>query len=161
MQKRRCQKLASNLLKPSQNSFIHLELSHWKCNGQLSRSCVPNLSCNHFNQWSSSKGKITRTLFCLTTKKQALHYIKQNLQATCLYITVEFALLQSQGGVEVEYLNISELNISMICGGGADAQQNFSQEERMRSQKNESPSISYVYIKNLVLFLIIMVTICS
>jgi len=29
----------------------------------------------------------------------------------------------------------SELNISMICGGGADAEQNFSESERTRSQK--------------------------
>jgi len=35
-------------LKPRQNSFMHLELNHWRCHGQLSRSCVPNLSCNHF-----------------------------------------------------------------------------------------------------------------
>jgi len=33
----------------------------------------------------------------------------------------------------------SELNISMICGAGADAEQNLS--ERTRSQKNKTPSI--------------------
>jgi len=35
--------------------------------------------------------------------KLALPYIKQNLQATCLYNTVEYAILRSQGGVGVEY----------------------------------------------------------
>jgi len=34
-------------------------------------------------------------------------------------------------GVKVE----SELNISMICGGGSDAEQNFSESKWMRSQK--------------------------
>jgi len=48
--------------------------------------------------------------------KQALPYVKQNLHATCLYVTVEFAF---NCGVK------SELNISMICRGGADAEQNF------------------------------------
>jgi len=66
--------------------------------------------------------------------KQALPYIKQNLQATCLYVTVEFTILRSQGRVK--------LNISMICGGGADEEQNFSEEEQKRSQKNKTPSIS-------------------
>jgi len=36
----------------------------------------------------------------------------------------------------------SELNISMICRGGADAEQNFSKSEWMWSQKTETPSIS-------------------
>jgi len=36
----------------------------------------------------------------------------------------------------------SELNISVICGGGADAEQNFLESELMRSQANETPSIS-------------------
>jgi len=35
--------------------------------------------------------------------KQALSYIKQNLQVTCLNDTVELAILQGQGRVEVEY----------------------------------------------------------
>jgi len=30
----------------------------------------------------------------------------------------------------------------MICGGGTDAEQNFSEMERTQSQKNETPSIS-------------------
>jgi len=59
--------------------------------------------------------------------KQALPCIKQNLQATCLYVTVELAILRSQGGVGVEYF--------YDCGGGADAEQNFSEEEQMRSQR--------------------------
>ena len=38
-----------------------------------------------------------------------------------------------------------QLNISMICGGGAHAEQTFSESERTRSQKNETPSISAAY----------------
>jgi len=71
-----CRKEAAKILpelKPWQNSFIHLELSHWICHSQLSRSCVPNVSCNHFNQSCSSKGKITRALFCLM--RQNRHYL--------------------------------------------------------------------------------------
>jgi len=34
----------------------------------------------------------------------------------------------------------------MICGGGADAEQSFSESERMRSQTNETPSISTVHM---------------
>ena len=41
-------------------------------------------------------------------------------------------------GVKAE----SELNMSMMCGRGADAEQNFSESDRTRSQKNETPSIS-------------------
>jgi len=36
----------------------------------------------------------------------------------------------------------SELNISMICGGGADVEQTSSELERTWSQKIETPSIS-------------------
>ena len=61
------------VLKPWQNSFMQLELSHWRCHGQLSRSCVPNLTCNHFNQSCSSKGKITWAHFCLL--RQNRHYL--------------------------------------------------------------------------------------
>jgi len=35
-----------------------------------------------------------------------------------------------------------QLNLFMICGGGADAEQNFSKEERTQNKKNETPSIS-------------------
>ena len=41
----------------------------------------------------------------------------------------------------------SDLNFSMICGGGVDAEQNFSESEQTRSQKNETPSTSGSYIK--------------
>jgi len=66
--------------------------------------------------------------------KQALHYIKQNLQATCLYVTVELAILRSQGSVRIKYFY--DLRRSSGCGaklfgGGADAE-----------SKNETPSIS-------------------
>ena len=71
--KEAAEKLAMPALKPWQNSFMHLELRHWRCHGQLSRSCVPNLSCNHFNQSCSSKGKITRALFCVM--RQNRHYL--------------------------------------------------------------------------------------
>jgi len=64
--------------------------------------------------------------------KLAISY-KQSLQATCLYVTVEFAILRSQSRVGV---------ISMICGGRADAEQNISEEGQMRSPKSETPSIS-------------------
>jgi len=57
--------------------------------------------------------------------KQALPYIKQNLQATCLCVTVEFAVFRSQGGVGVEYFY--DLRRRGGCGaklfgGGADAE---------------------------------------
>jgi len=52
---------------------MHLELSHCRCHSQLSRSCVPNLSCNHLNQSCSSTGKITLALFCLL--RQNRHYL--------------------------------------------------------------------------------------
>ena len=83
--------------------------------------------------------------------KQALRYIKQNLEATCLflYVTVEFAILRSQGGVGVEYFYDFRRRSgcgAKLFGGGADAEQNFLEEERMRSQKNETPSISAVIV---------------
>jgi len=126
-----CRKEAANslpVLKPWQNSFMHLDLSHCRCHGQQSRSCLPNLSCNHFNQSCSSKGKVTRALFCLMRPhetKQALPYIKQNLQATCLYVTVEFAILRSQGRVRIKYfydLRRSSGGGAKLFGGGADAE---------------------------------------
>jgi len=55
--------------------------------------------------------------------KQALPYIKQNHQATCLYVTVEFAILWSQGGVGVEYFYDLQRRSgcrSKLFGGGAD-----------------------------------------
>jgi len=57
--------------------------------------------------------------------KQALPYIKQNLQTTRLYVTVEFAILRSQGRVRVEYFY--DLRRRSGCGtklfgGGADAE---------------------------------------
>jgi len=39
----------------------------------------------------------------------------------------------------------SELNISLIYGGGVVAEQNILEEEWIRSQKNETPSISAGY----------------
>jgi len=89
-----CKQEANNslpALKPWQNSFMHVEMSHCRCHGKLSRSCVPNLSCDHFDQSCSSKGKITRTLFCLMrqnrhyltlswTFKQHAYMLLQNLQ---------------------------------------------------------------------------------
>jgi len=56
-----------------------------------------------------------------------LPYIKQGCQSTCAYVAVVFPILWSQGKVG--------LNFSMICGGGANAEQIFSEEERTRSQK--------------------------
>ena len=57
--------------------------------------------------------------------KQALPYIKQNLQATCLYVTVDLAILWSEGRVGVEYFY--DLRKRSGCGGkhfggGADAE---------------------------------------
>ena len=53
--------------------------------------------------------------------KQALPYIKQNLQATCLYVTVEFAISRSQNGVGVEYfydlLRRSGCGAKLLRGG--------------------------------------------
>ena len=54
-------------------------------------------------------------------------------QATFLYVATEFAIC----GVKAE----SELNIFLICGRGADAEQNFLESERSGSQKDETPSI--------------------
>jgi len=55
--------------------------------------------------------------------KQALPYNKQNLQATCLYVTVEFAILRSQGGVEYIYdLRRRSGCGAKLFGGGADAE---------------------------------------
>jgi len=66
--------------------------------------------------------------------KRALTYIKQNLQATCLYVTEEFAILLSQGGVGDEYFY--DLWRRSVCGaklfgGGEDTE-----------SKNETPSLS-------------------
>ena len=122
------------VLKQWQNSFMHLKLRHWRCHGLLSRSCVLNLSCNHFNQSCSSKGKITRALFCLMWQNRHYLTLKQNLQATCWYVIVEFTILQSQGGVGAEYF--CDLRRRSRCGA------KFLKEERTWSQKNETPSIS-------------------
>ena len=41
-----------------QNFHIHTPLlSSYRCHGQLSKTCVPNLSCDYFNQSCSAKGK--------------------------------------------------------------------------------------------------------
>jgi len=56
-------------------------------------------------------------------------------QATCLYVTIAFAILRSQGGVGVEYFYDLRRR----------AEQNSFESERTRSQKNETPSISDVY----------------
>jgi len=58
--------------------------------------------------------------------KQALPYIKQNLPATCMYVTVEYTILQSQGGVEVEYFydlrRMSGCRVKLLRGGaGAES----------------------------------------
>jgi len=63
--------------------------------------------------------------------KQALPYIMQNLPATCLYVTVEFAILRSQGGVGVEY--VYDLQKRSRCR--ADAQQKFWRRSRCRVKK--------------------------
>jgi len=57
--------------------------------------------------------------------KQALPYIKQNLQATCLYVTVNIAILRSQGRVGVEYfydLRRRSGYREKLFGGEADAE---------------------------------------
>jgi len=51
--------------------------------------------------------------------------LKQNCQTTCIYVTVIFC------GVKAE----SDLNFSMIGGGGADAEQDFLGSERTRRKK--------------------------
>jgi len=133
MQKRRCHKLAST---ETMTKFIHasrtepLDMSR---STDVFRTCrVPNLSCNHFNQSCSSKGKITRALFCLM--RQNRHY----LTLSRIFKQHACVLLQNLQFCGVK----AELNISMICGGGADAEQNFLEEEQTWSQKNETPSIS-------------------
>ena len=69
--------------------------------------------------------------------KQALPYIKQDLQATCLYVAVEFAILRSQGRVGVEYFyNLRRRSGcgAKLFGAGADVE-----------SKNKTPSISGTY----------------
>jgi len=41
----------------------------WRCHGQLSRTCVPNLSCDYFNR-VQLKAKSPQQLFCLTRKNR-------------------------------------------------------------------------------------------
>jgi len=48
-------------LKPWQPSPC-MGLSCYRCHGQLSRTCVPNLSVDYFNQSCSAEGKITLTV---------------------------------------------------------------------------------------------------
>jgi len=52
-------------------------LSCYRCHVQLSRTCVPNLSCDYFNQSCSAEGKITPKLFCP---------MRQNWQSTKMYV---------------------------------------------------------------------------
>ena len=138
LQFHQCRKEAAKslpVLKPWQNSFMHLELSHWRCHGQISRSCVPNLSCNHFNQSCSSKGKITRTLFCLMRQNGLYLTLSRTFkQHACMLLkNLQFCWVKAE----------SEMNIFMICGGGVYAEQNFLEEERTRSQKMRlHPSLS-------------------
>ena len=104
----RCGKEAANslpVLKPWQNSFKQLELSHCRCHSQLSRSSILNLSCNHFNQSCSSEGKITRALFCFIIKN--CQYLTSRTFKQHAYILLHILLFC---GVKVE----TELNISTI-----------------------------------------------
>ena len=55
-------------LKPLQHLYMDVGLSSYRCHGQLSRTCVPNLSCDYFSQSCSAKG------ICLM--RQNRHYTK-------------------------------------------------------------------------------------
>ena len=108
---------------------MYLELSHSRCHGHISRLCVLSLSCDHFNQSYSSKGKITRALCCLM--RQNRHYLtlsktfKQH--AYMLLKNLQFC------GVRVEYfydLRRSGYGAKRF-GLGVDTE-----------SKNETPSIS-------------------
>jgi len=134
-----CRKEAAKslpVLKPWQNSFMRLELSHWRCHSQLSRSCVPNFL---FIQRQNNSSTILPHEI-----KLALPYIKQNLQATCLYVTVEFAILWSQGRVRVEYFY--DLQRRNGCGaklsrGEADA------ESKKWSDSYRLGPVNYAYMQ--------------
>jgi len=80
-----CRQEAANsmpALKSWQHSSMHPQLSHYcRRHGQLSRLCVPNVSCDHFKQSSSSNGngKITQAIFRLMRQNiSILPYSKQN-----------------------------------------------------------------------------------
>ena len=45
-------------LKPLQHLSRHVRLRCYKCHGQLNRTCVPSLSCDHCSQLCSPNGKI-------------------------------------------------------------------------------------------------------
>jgi len=57
---------------------MHVELSRYTLHGQLSRSCVPNLSCvpnvscDRFNQSCSAKSKIAPAVLLSRDAKQTL-----------------------------------------------------------------------------------------
>ena len=113
---------------------MHPQLSHCRCHNQLSSPCILKLSCDHFNQSCSAKGRITPAIFTSWGKISILPYMKQNCQTTCVYVTVVFAILWSQGGVGFEYFH--DLRRSGCGGkGGADAEENFSEPEQRRSSK--------------------------
>jgi len=76
---------------------MQFELSHWRCHRQISRSCISNLSCNHFNQSCSSKGKITLALFYLM--RQNRHYHTSVVVSTfslCLEMHLDNRFLKSR-----------------------------------------------------------------
>jgi len=83
---------------------MHLTLGQYRC--QLSTSCVLNLSCDHFNQSCSSQGKITPAVFChMRLNRHCLTLsitVKQHAHG---YVTVEFAILQSQCGGGFKYFH--------------------------------------------------------
>ena len=57
-----CKQGAANCmsaLKPLQHLSMHAGLSCNRCQSQLSRTCVSNLSCDYFSELCSAKGKIT------------------------------------------------------------------------------------------------------
>jgi len=56
-----CKQEAANCLsalKPLQHLSMDVGLSCYRCHSQLSRTCVPNLSCDYFSQSCSANGKI-------------------------------------------------------------------------------------------------------
>ena len=60
-------------LKPLQHLSMHVGLSCYRCHGQLSRTCIPNLSCDHCSQSCSAKGKITSAVRH-STKMYVVHH---------------------------------------------------------------------------------------
>jgi len=55
------------------NHHLCMGLNCYRCHGQLSRTCVPNMLFDYFNQSCSAKGKITLAVILPHETKQTQH----------------------------------------------------------------------------------------